>query len=66
MIQDIDLGYSIFAHYMRIKNAGHLFLSAYSVYTDKQLSACTVYGDKKLSAYTLYADKANHRNRETL
>ena len=36
------------------------FLSAYSVYADKQLSAYTLFADKKLSAYTLYADKANH------
>ena len=43
---------------MRIKNSGH-FLSAYSVYADKQLSAYTLHADKQLSAYTLYADKAN-------
>ena len=35
------------------------FLSAYSVYANKQLSACTLYADKKLSTYTLYADRAN-------
>ena len=59
MIQDIDLGYSISAHYIRIKNTGNFFKSAYSVYADKQLSKYTLYADKKLSAYTLYADKAN-------
>ena len=47
MIQDIDLGYNISVHYMRIKYSGN-FLSAHSEYADKQLSA-----------YTLYADKGN-------
>ena len=36
-----------------------IFLSAYSVYADKQLSAYTLYADNKLYTYTLYADKAN-------
>ena len=43
---------------MRMYNSGH-FLSAYSVYVDKQLSSDTLNNDNKLSAYTLYADKAN-------
>ena len=45
---------------MRMYNSGH-FLSAYSVYVDKQLSSDTLNNDNKLSAYTLYADKAKHK-----
>ena len=51
MIQDIDIGYIISAHYMRIKNSGPFF--------NPQSSAYTLYADKILSAYTLCADKAN-------
>ena len=58
MIQDIDIGYIISAHYMRIKNPGPFF-NPHSVYADKQSSAYTLYADKILSAYTLCADKAN-------
>ena len=58
MIQDIDLGYIISAHYMQIEIQA-IFLFAYSVYADKQLSSYALYVDNKLSACTLYADKAN-------
>ena len=47
--------YTLFAD----KKFRQFFLSAYSVYADKQLSAYALYADKKLSAYILYADKAN-------
>ena len=68
MIQDINVGYYIYAHFIRIKNSGYFFpacsvyadkqLSAYTLYADTKLSAYTLYADTKLSAYTLYADKA--------